>query len=80
MLTSGEESSAEWRWDQLDTDEEQHSEEWLVSSQELQMNPPVPLHPFTPETKTCFCDQITFIGFFLGAAFCLSPSVCLLFM
>lgn len=40
MLTSGEESSAEWRWAQLDTDEEQRSEEWLVRSKELQMNPP----------------------------------------
>lgn len=40
MLTSGEESSAEWRWAQPDTDEEQRSEEWLVRSKELQMNPP----------------------------------------
>ncbi|XP_029695318.1 KAT8 regulatory NSL complex subunit 1-like protein isoform X4 [Takifugu rubripes] len=31
-LTSGEESSAEWRWAQLDTDEEQRSEEWLPQS------------------------------------------------
>lgn len=48
MLTSGEESSAEWRWAPLDTDEEQRSEEWLVRLKELQMNPPdessTPLH------------------------------------
>lgn len=62
MLTSGEESSAEC----LDTDEEQRSEEWLVRSKALQMKlPPVPLHPVTPENKTCFCDQITFLLFFV---------------
>lgn len=63
MLTLGEESSAEWCLAQMDTDEEQRSEEWLVRSKELQMNPPVPLHPFTPENKTCFCEQITLLDF-----------------
>lgn len=51
MLTSGEESSAECRWAQLDSDEEQRSEEWPVRSKELQMNLPVPLYPFTPENN-----------------------------
>lgn len=63
ILTSGEESSAEWRWAQLDADEEQHSEEWLVRSKELQMNPPVTLHPSTPEHKTVFCDHTTLTWF-----------------
>lgn len=77
MLTSGEESSAEWRWAQLDADVEQRSEEWLVRSKELQMNPPVTLHPSTPEHKTCFCDHITLTW---GFAICLAAPVCLLFM
>lgn len=74
-LTSGEESSAEWRWARLDTDEEQGSEEWPVRSNELQMNPPVPLHPLTPENKTCVCDPMTF----MRCLYVLSPSACLLF-
>lgn len=75
MLTSGEESSAEWRWDQLDTDEEQRSEEWLVRSEELQMNPQ---WPSTTLHLLLWSDNIYWV--FIGAAFCLFSSECLLFM